>query len=111
MHDLPTLQASGRSSRRRLLLLIVLTVGILAASVTWLGRFGQPPPHALTQEEQAAIAAVIQRETRSPLRALTPQSDGTVQAFVGGEQEPGGQLLQLRKLGGNWRIEHTTLLF
>lgn len=109
MHDLPTLPASGRSSRRRLLLLIVLTVSILAVSLR--GRFGQPPPHALTQEEQAAIAAVIQRETRSPLRALTPQSDGTVQAFVGGEQEPGGQLLQLRKLGGNWRIEHTTLLF
>lgn len=90
----------------------VLIAGIVLAGFLLRGRLSlRMSPRELTPAEHAEIAEVVRHETSSPVRSMTPQSDGTVQAFVGGEQELGGRILRLRMVDGSWRIEHTTLLF
>jgi hypothetical protein len=69
------------------------------------------PPRELTSAEHAEIAEVVRRETSSPVRSMTPQPDGTVQVYAGGDGELGGWIFQIRNIDGDWRVLRSTLLF
>lgn len=101
----------GRTAAPRLAN-VALLAGAVGSGVVLYGFLtSDSQPRELTPAEYAKIADVVRRETSSPVRSTILNADGTVRVQVGGSDEPGGQIFQLGKSGGEWRTLSRMLLF